>query len=139
MGFCFLDPGDVALVPDPGYPVYAIGTWFAGGECRWMPLLEENGWLPDLDAIPAEVARRAKVMWLNYPNNPTGAVAEFDYFERVVEFAKRTTSPSPTTPATRRSPMTGTDPELPPGAGRHGRGDRVPLPVQELQHDRMAP
>ena len=89
VGFCFLDPGDVALVPDPGYPVYAIGTWFAGGECRWMPLLEENGWLPDLDAIPAEVARRAKVMWLNYPNNPTGAVAEFDYFERVVEFAKR--------------------------------------------------
>ena len=88
-GFCFLDPGDVALVPDPGYPVYAIGTWFAGGECRWMPLLEENGWLPDLDAIPAEVARRAKVMWLNYPNNPTGAVAELDYFERVVEFAKR--------------------------------------------------
>ena len=88
-GFCFLDPGDVALVPDPGYPVYAIGTWFAGGECRWMPLLEENGWLPDLDAIPAEMARRAKVMWLNYPNNPTGAVAELDYFERVVEFAKR--------------------------------------------------
>ena len=88
-GFCFLDPGDVALVPDPGYPVYAIGTWFAGGECHWMPLLEENGWLPDLDAIPAEVARRAKVMWLNYPNNPTGAVAELDYFERVVEFAKR--------------------------------------------------
>ncbi|MCH8206853.1 MAG: LL-diaminopimelate aminotransferase [Chloroflexi bacterium] len=88
-GFCFLDPGDVALVPDPGYPVYAIGTWFAGGECHWMPLLEENGWLPDLDAIPADVARGAKVMWLNYPNNPTGAVAELDYFERVVEFAKR--------------------------------------------------
>ena len=88
-GFCFLDPGDVALIPDPGYPVYAIGTWFAGGECHWMPLMEENGWLPDLDAIPADVARRAKVMWLNYPNNPTGAVAELDYFERVIEFAKR--------------------------------------------------
>jgi LL-diaminopimelate aminotransferase len=88
-GFCFLDPGDVALIPDPGYPVYAIGTWFAGGECHWMPLLEENGWLPDLDAIPADVARRAKVMWLSYPNNPTGAIAELDYFETVVEFAKR--------------------------------------------------
>ena len=49
---CFIEPGDIALVPDPGYPVYSVGTWFAGGECHWMPLLEENGWLPDLDAIP---------------------------------------------------------------------------------------
>ena len=86
---CFLDPGDLALVPDPGYPVYSVGTWFAGGECHWMPLLEENGWMPDLDAIPEDVARKAKVMWLNYPNNPTGAVASPDYFERVVEFARK--------------------------------------------------
>ena len=86
---CFLDPGDVALVPDPGYPVYSVGTWFAGGECHWMPLLEENGWLPDLEAIPQDVARAAKVMWLNYPNNPTGAIAGPDYFEKVVEFAAR--------------------------------------------------
>ena len=86
---CFLDPGDVALVPDPGYPVYSVGTWFAGGECHWMPLLEENGWLPDLEAIPADVARKAKVMWLSYPNNPTGAVADLGYFEAVVDFAKR--------------------------------------------------
>ena len=86
---CFLDPGDVALVPDPGYPVYSVGTWFAGGECHWMPLLEENGWLPDLDAMPEHVARAAKVMWLNYPNNPTGAIAGPDYFEKVVEFAAR--------------------------------------------------
>ena len=86
---CFIEPGDVALVPDPGYPVYSVGTWFAGGECHWMPLLEDNGFLPDLDAIPQDVAARAKVMWLNYPNNPTGAVADLDYFERVVEFAKR--------------------------------------------------
>ena len=86
---CFLDPGDVALVPDPGYPVYSVGTWFAGGECHWMPLLEENGWLPDLDAIPDDVARKAKVMWLSYPNNPTGAVADLGYFEAVVDFAKR--------------------------------------------------
>ena len=86
---CFIDPGDVALVPDPGYPVYSVGTWFAGGECHWMPLLEENGWLPDLAAIPADVARKAKVIWLNYPNNPTGAVAEPEYFERAVDFARR--------------------------------------------------
>ena len=85
--FCFVDPGDTVLVPDPGYPVYSVGTWFAGGECHWMPLLEENGWLPDLDAIPADVASDARVMWLNYPNNPTGAVADLEYFARVVDFA----------------------------------------------------
>ena len=85
---CFIEPGDIALVPDPGYPVYSVGTWFAGGECHWMPLLEENGWMPDLDAIPDDVADKAKVMWLNYPNNPTGAIADADYFAKVVEFAK---------------------------------------------------
>ena len=85
---CFIDQGDIALVPDPGYPVYSVGTWFAGGECHWMPLLEENGWMPDLDAIPADVADKAKVIWLNYPNNPTGAIADADYFGKVVEFAK---------------------------------------------------
>ena len=85
----FLDPGDIALVPDPAYPVYSVGTWFAGGECHWMPLKEENGWLPDLEAIPADVVRKAKLMWINYPNNPTGAIAGLDYFEKVVQFAKR--------------------------------------------------
>ena len=84
---CFIEPGDIALVPDPGYPVYSVGTWFAGGECHWMPLKEENGWLPDLEAIPEDVARRAKLIWLNYPNNPTGAIADVGYFERAVEFA----------------------------------------------------
>ena len=86
--FCFLDPGDVALIPDPAYPVYAAGTLFAGGESYVMPLLEENGWLPDLSDIPAEVARDAKVMWLNYPNNPTGAVAEKDYYAQAIAFAR---------------------------------------------------
>ena len=85
---CFIEPGDIALVPDPGYPVYSVGTWFAGGECHWMPLLEENGWMPDLDAIPEDVAEKAKVIWLNYPNNPTGAIADAGYFAKVVEFAK---------------------------------------------------
>jgi len=86
---CFIDPGDVALVPDPGYPVYSIGTMFAGGESYFMPLREENGWLPDLDAIPDEVAGRARVLWLNYPNNPTGATATLDFFEEAVSFARR--------------------------------------------------
>ena len=85
---CFINPGDIALVPDPGYPVYSVGTWFAGGECHWMPLIEENGWLPDLSDIPSDVAAKSKVMWLNYPNNPTGAVADEGYLKEVVEFAK---------------------------------------------------
>ncbi|MFH1560050.1 MAG: LL-diaminopimelate aminotransferase [Chloroflexota bacterium] len=86
---CFIDPGDVALVPDPGYPVYSVGTLFAGGECHWMPLLEENQWLPDLKAIPTDVAEKAKVLWINYPNNPTGAIAGEGFFEEVVAFARR--------------------------------------------------
>jgi LL-diaminopimelate aminotransferase len=89
VALCFIDPGDVALVPDPGYPVYAVGTLFAGGEPYYLPLREENGFLPDLDAVPLDVARRAKLLWLNYPNNPTGAVADLDFFERAVAFARR--------------------------------------------------
>ena len=87
--FCFINPGDIALVPDPGYPVYSVGTWFAGGECHWMPLKEKNGWLPDLDSIPSDVLKKTKVMWLNYPNNPTGAVVDIGYFKEVIEFAKQ--------------------------------------------------
>ncbi len=86
--FCYLDPGDICLIPDPAYPVYAAGTLFAGADSYVMPLLEENGWLPDLEAIPSEVARDATVMWLNYPNNPTGAVAEKDYYEKAIAFAR---------------------------------------------------
>ena len=83
---CFIDPGDVALVPDPAYPVYAIGTMFAGGESHYLPLTAENDWLPDLDGVPAEVRERARMLWLNYPNNPTGATAEPDFFQRAAEF-----------------------------------------------------
>lgn len=85
---CFTDPGDINLVPDPGYPVYSAGTLFAGGESYIMPLLEENGFLPDLSAIPVDIARRAKIMFLNYPNNPTGALATEGFFHDVVRFAK---------------------------------------------------
>ena len=85
----FIDPGDVALVPSPAYPVYHIATLFAGGESYFMPLISENEFLPDLDAIPAETAARAKVMFLNYPNNPTAAVADLEFFDRIVEFAGR--------------------------------------------------
>lgn len=85
----FLDPGDVALVPDPAYPVYSVGTMFAGARPYFLPLREENGFLPDLRSIPSEVCRRAKVLWLNYPNNPTGATADLGFLEEAVAFCKR--------------------------------------------------
>lgn len=85
----FINPGDYVLVPDPGYPVYHIGTTFAGGKTYRMPLLKENNFLPDLKAIPEKVLAKAKMMWLNYPNNPTGAVASIKFFEEVVRFAKK--------------------------------------------------
>jgi LL-diaminopimelate aminotransferase len=83
----FLNPGDVSLVPDPGYPVYNIGSILADGKPFKMPLLEENDFLPDLDAIPSDVAKQAKIMFLNYPNNPTSATATAKFFEEVVDFA----------------------------------------------------
>lgn len=89
IAFCFIDPGDTALVPDPGYPVYSIGTMLAGGRPYYLALNEKNNYLPDLRSIPQHIARSAKLLWLNYPNNPTGAVAELDFFKRVVEFARR--------------------------------------------------
>jgi LL-diaminopimelate aminotransferase len=89
ISLCLIDPGDIALVPDPGYPVYARGTMFCGGESYYMPLREESCFLPDLDGIPAKIAKKAKVLWINYPNNPTGAVAELDFFEKVAAFAKK--------------------------------------------------
>jgi len=85
----FINPGDVVLIPDPGYPVYHAGTVFAGGESVVMPLHAANGFLPDLQAIAPEHARRAKLMFLNYPNNPTAAVAPREFFHEVVEFAHR--------------------------------------------------
>jgi len=89
MALCFIEPGDVALVPDPGYPPYSLGTILAGGESYFMPLKEENDYLPDFEAIPERVARKAKLMWLNYPNNPTGATADLEFFEKAVHFARR--------------------------------------------------
>ena len=85
----FINPGDIALVPTPAYPVYNIATLFAGGESYFMPLVSKNRFLPDLDAIPEDVATRAKVMFINYPNNPTSAVAEPHFFRRVVDFAEK--------------------------------------------------
>jgi LL-diaminopimelate aminotransferase len=89
MAVAFVDPGDAVLVASPCYPVYHIGTAFNGGKNYFLPLKKENAFLPDLEAIPAEIARQAKLLWINYPNNPTAAVADKEFFERVVEFANK--------------------------------------------------
>ena len=89
ISLAFINPGDLALIPTPAYPVYNIGTIFAGGKPYFVPLFKENGFLADLTSIPVEVASKAKMMWLNYPNNPTAAVADEDFFKSVVEFAHR--------------------------------------------------
>lgn len=84
-----VNPGDVVITPEPGYPVYISGAVFAGGQCHVMPLRAERRWLPDLSAIPSDVRRKAKLLWLNYPNNPTAAVATLSFFEEVVAFARK--------------------------------------------------
>jgi LL-diaminopimelate aminotransferase len=89
IAFCFVDYRDVALVPDPAYPVYAISTMLASGNPYYMPLTEKNNFLPDLNAVPAYILQRAKLLWISYPNNPTSAVADLDFFNRVVEFARK--------------------------------------------------
>jgi LL-diaminopimelate aminotransferase len=89
VALAFVDPGQPVLVPDPGYPTYGLGALLAGGVPVRMPLLAENEFLPDLEEIPREVVLSAKILWLNYPNNPTGAVASLEFFARVVDFARR--------------------------------------------------
>ncbi|GAG78967.1 unnamed protein product, partial [marine sediment metagenome] len=89
IALCFIEPGDIALVPDPGYPPFSMGTILAGGEPYSMPLKEVNDFLPDFEAIPEPIAGKAKLMWLNYPNNPTGATADIDFFEKAVHFARQ--------------------------------------------------
>ena len=84
----FVDPGDVALVPDPGYPVYETGTLMAGGEPALLPLAPDDDFLPDLTAVPGDVVARARVLWLNYPSNPTAACAELSFFQEAVDFCR---------------------------------------------------
>ncbi|MCL6518532.1 MAG: LL-diaminopimelate aminotransferase [Armatimonadetes bacterium] len=88
LAWAFIDPGDIGLVPDPGYTVYKINIALAGGVPYTMPLLAENGFLPDFSAIPSDIARKAKLLYINYPNNPTSATATLEFFADVVAFAK---------------------------------------------------
>jgi LL-diaminopimelate aminotransferase len=85
----FVEAGDYTLIPDPGYPVYRTSTIFADGVPFTMPLKAENQFLPDLSAIPEEVAQKAKLLWINYPNNPTGGVATLEFFTELVDFCKQ--------------------------------------------------
>ncbi len=89
IALAWLDPGDLAIVPDPGYPTYQMGAKMAGAEVYFTPLEPRLGWLPDLEAIPAEVAQRARLLWVSYPNNPTGAIAPFSFYEEAVAFCRR--------------------------------------------------
>ena len=89
MAFCFAEPGDSVLVPDPGYPVYSVGSLLAGARPYYIPLLARNSFLPDLRRIPQGVLDKTTLLWLNYPNNPTAAVADLDFYNRVVDFARR--------------------------------------------------
>jgi LL-diaminopimelate aminotransferase len=89
IAFCVIDPGDISLVPDPAYPVYAIGTQLAGGRPYYLSLRESNGFLPSLKGIREDILRKTKVLWINYPNNPTSAIADLSFFNEVVDFAKK--------------------------------------------------
>lgn len=88
IAMCILDPGDFALVPDPGYPVYSIGTQLAGGRAYYLNLKESNGYLPNLNGIKPQVLEKVRMMWINYPNNPTGATADPEFFNQVAEFGR---------------------------------------------------
>jgi len=89
LSLAVLNPGDVVLVPDPGYMTYAQGARFAGAELFFMPLFPENDYLPDFGSIPADIRQRAKILWLNYPNNPTTALASCEFFAQAVDFCRR--------------------------------------------------
>tara|TARA_Y100001970_G_scaffold122667_3_gene152033 strand:- start:1130 stop:2296 length:1167 start_codon:yes stop_codon:yes gene_type:complete len=85
---CFIDPGDISLSTNPAYPVYEIGTMFAGGKTHFLNLEEKNQYLIDFTSIPTNIAKKAKTLWINYPNNPTGAIAPISFFEEAVKFCK---------------------------------------------------
>ena len=134
----FIDPGDVTLMTVPGYPVAGTHTKYYGGEVHRLPLLAENDFLPDLDSIPADVRRRAKLLVINYPNSPTGKAAT----RGVLRQGDRVCAGEPNRGGPRRHPyhaqLRRTAAEFPANARRQRGGRRDPLDVEGLEHDRLA-
>ena len=135
----FVDPGDIVLVPSPGYPVYPVGTSFAGGISHIMPLTKDNGFLPDLKAIPKDVAKKAKLMWLNSPNNPTSVIMTQGLLQAgggvcAGESGHRLPRRGLFGDFLRRQAPC----ELHGSRWREGRRHGIPLALEDLQHDRLA-
>ena len=133
-----VNPGDTVLVPRPGYPVYSSGTQFAGGVPYVMPLLEKNDFLPDFDAIPEDVKRRAKLLWLNYPNNPTAATAPVAFYCKAVELAHKYNWVIANDLAYGEVYFEEAPHSILEIPGCHGCSDRVSLAVQVVQYDWVA-
>ncbi len=139
LNLAFLDPGDVALAADPGYPVYTGGPLLAGAEAALMPLLAERGFAPDLTAIDDADLDRARLMFLNYPNNPTGAVVPDGLFEAAIELARRARHPDRPRQRLQRDDLRRLRRSVVPRDARcQGRRRRGVLALEGLQHDRMA-
>ena len=139
LNLAFLDPGDYALASDPGYPVYTAGPWLVGADPVLMALEPDRNFAPDLNTIEPAIRERAKLMYLNYPNNPTGAIVPDGFFDLVVEFARANdilvvhdNSYSEITYDGYRAPS------FLGHARREGRRDRGLLALEGLQHDRLA-
>ena len=134
-----LNPGDISLVPDPCYPVYRSSSMFAGADVYTMPLEPSLGFRPDLDAIPSDVYALARLMFLNYPNNPTGGTVDLPFLQKVVDLAGTHGFSSPLrTCRIQRDVLRQAGAEHPRNPRGEGRGDRVPQPVEDVQHDGLA-
>ena len=136
---CLIDPGDLAIGMQPGYPVYEIATMLAGGETLALPLREEDGWLPRLDDVPDDSAERARILWLNYPNNPTGATADHAFFEHAIAWAKQHDIAIAHDLAYSDVCFDGyRAPSILEVDGARDVADRVQLALEDLQHDGLA-
>ena len=134
----FINPGDVTLMTVPGYPVAGTHTKYYGGEVYRLPLLAENDFLPDLDAIPADIRRRAKLLVINYPNSPTGKAATREFYAQVVDFARTNQVVVVQDAAHIMLSFDGAAAELSAGARGPGGGRRGAFALQGLEHDRLA-